>query len=310
MRGMRRTLCIVLAVPWMVAARDAAAQEAQLLTAALNGEQVDVSVNGVLFTSYTFSPGQKYPYFWPVMGPVSGKTVTTETSEPYPHHHSLFFGCDRVNGGNYWQEGNERGQILSQGPAIVEAAGTRVVITDECLWKQPGQAPVIRDTRTITLSAPNPATRLIDFEIVLHPLVYVKIEKTNHSLFSARMAPELSVASGGTLINAEGATAEKGTFGTASPWCDYFGTREGVTEGLAIFQHPLNPWYPAKWFTRDYGFFSPTPMFWPQGDFTALPAREPVMLAYRVVVHAGDVKAAGIAELFGAYRAAALVRDR
>ena len=34
------------------------------------------------------------------------------------------------------------------------------------------------------------------------------------------------------------------------------------------------------------------------------------MLAYRVVVHAGDVKAAGIAELFGAYRAAALVRDR
>ncbi len=310
MRGIRPTIWIALAAPVMFAARDTAAQEAQALAAALNGEQVDVSVNGVLFTSYTFSSDQKYPYFWPVMGPASGKPVTTETSEPYPHHHSLFFGCDRVNGGNYWQEGNERGQILSQGPKIVEAAGAQVIIKDECLWKQPGQEPVLRDTRTITVSAPNPGTRLIDFEIVLHPLVYVKIEKTNHSLFSARMAPELSVTSGGTLINAEGATAEKGTFGVASPWCDYYGTREGVTEGLAIFQHPLNPWYPAKWFTRDYGFFSPTPMFWPQGDFTALPAHEPVALAYRVVVHAGDVKAAGIADLFGAYRAAALVRDR
>ena len=51
-------------------------------------------------------------------------------------------------------------------------------------------------------------------------------------------------------------------------------------------------------------------MFWPSGDFTILPAREPVTLAYRVVVHAGDVKTAGIADLFDTYRAAALIRDR
>ena len=38
------------------------------------------------------------------------------------------------------------------------------------------------------------------------------------------------------------------------------GARGGVTEGIAIFQHPGNRWYPSKWFTRDYGFFSPTPM--------------------------------------------------
>ena len=310
MHGVRYTVSVVWAASWVLIMPHVAAQESQPLSAAQNGEQVDVLVDGALFTSYKFSPEQKYPYFWPVIGPVSGKTVTTETSEPYPHHHSLFFGCDRVNGGNYWQEGNERGQILSQGPKIVEAEGKRVVFEDECLWKLPGQEPVLRDTRTITVTAPNRATRLIDFTIVLHPLVQIQIEKTNHSLFSARMVPELSVASGGTLINAEGARAETGTFGVASPWCDYYGTRDGVTEGLAILQHPLNPWYPAKWFTRDYGFFSPTPMFWPQGDFTALPAREPVTLAYRVVVHAGDVKAAGIAELFGAYRAAALVRDR
>lgn len=307
-----RTLASIagVAATVLLAAIPCAGEEAQTLTAELKGDHVDVLVNGTLFTSYKFSHDQKYPYFWPVVGPASGKSVTTETSEPYPHHHSLFFGCDRVNGGNYWQEGNERGQILSQGPELVNASGEQIVIQDTCLWQQPGEDPVIRDTRTITLSAPDKNTRFIDFGITLEPLVYVKIEKTNHSLFSARVVPELGVVSGGTLINAEGKTSEKGTFGVASPWCDYFGTRDGVTEGLAILQHPLNPWYPAKWFTRDYGFFSPTPMYWPQGDSTALPAREPVTLNYRVVVHAGDVKEAAIADIFGAYKAAVLVRER
>ena len=35
------------------------------------------------------------------------------------------------------------------------------------------------------------------------------IKKTNHSLFSARMAADLSVKNGGTMINAEGAKSEK-----------------------------------------------------------------------------------------------------
>ncbi|MGE5296956.1 MAG: DUF6807 family protein, partial [Solirubrobacterales bacterium] len=95
----------------LVASAQAAPSDVQ---AKLEGNKVVVTVNGQLFTCYKFDKSQKYPYFWPVVGPVSGQSVTTETSEPYPHHHSLFFGCDRVNEGNYWQDTNERGQILSQ----------------------------------------------------------------------------------------------------------------------------------------------------------------------------------------------------
>lgn len=288
------------AAVWAVAAASAAAPAE--LTAGLEKDQLVISVDGALFTAYKFADSQKYPYFFPVNGPASSQSVTTETSEPYPHHHSLFFGCDRVNGGNYWQDANGRGQILSQGPKIVEAKGSRVVFTDECLWQQPGQEPVIRDTRRIVITAPGPTLRHIDFEITLDPQVDVFIEQTNHSLFSARMRPELSVASGGVLINAEGAKSEAGTFGVASPWCDYSGAREGVTEGLAILQHPSNRWYPSKWFTRDYGFFSPTPMYWPEGQGTALPKGQKLTLRYRVTVHAGDVAAADIAGLFKQYQ--------
>ncbi len=278
------------------------AASASKVEAKIAKKEVVVNVGGQLFTCYKFDASQKYPYFWPVNGPASSKSVTTETSEPYPHHHSLFFGCDRVNGGNYWQESNERGQILSQGPKIVTASGEKVVFTDEGLWKQPGKEAVIRDRRRIVITAPSESLRLIDFQITMEPLTDIKILKTNHSLFSARVVPELAVTAGGTLVNAEGGTTEKGTFAIASPWCDYWGTRAGVTEGIAIFQHPSDRWYPAQWFTRDYGFFSPTPMNWLEGDKLEIPKGQKLTLSYRVVVHAGDTQKAGIPALFEEYK--------
>ena len=301
--NVRRWVLVALWGFIATAAIVAAAQPASVkVEAKLEKDQVVVTVGGQLFTCYKFDPAQKYPYFWPVNGPVSGKSLTTETSEPYPHHHSLFFGCDRVNGGNYWQEANERGQILSQRPKIVEASGSRVVFTDEGLWKQPGKDPIIRDQRQIVITAPSEGLRFIDFTITLEPLVDIRILNTNHSLFSARVVPELAVTAGGTLINAEGKTTEKGTFNVASPWCDYYGTRGGVTEGLAILQHPSDRWYPSKWFTRDYGFFSPTPMNWLEGGQLNLPKGQKLTLTYRVVVHSGDTQKAGIPALFDAYQ--------
>jgi hypothetical protein len=271
------------------------------LEAVLEPYEVVVRLGAEVVTAYRFAPDQKYPYFWPVNGPKSSKSVTTESSEPYPHHHSLFFGCDRVNGGNFWQEGIDKGQIVSQGPVIQTSSGPEVVFTDECLWRVPGQDPVIRDRRRIAVSAPRDGLWYIDFEIELEPLVDVVIEKTNHSLFSARMVPELGVERGGRLVNAEGGEGEAGTFGVPSPWCDYYGTRDGVTEGLAIFQHPSNPGYPAPWFTRDYGFFSPTPMYWLENDRLALPKGDNLTLRYRVVVHSDTTDEAGMAGLFQDY---------
>ncbi len=278
----------------------------QQVAAKIEKDDVVVTVAGKLFTCYKFGASQKYPYFWPMNGPASGKSVTTETSEPYPHHHSLFFGCDRVNGGNYWQEGNEKGQIVSQGTKIIESSGDRVVFADECLWMQPGKEPVICDQRRITISSPNKDLRFIDFQITLEMLMDVSILKTNHSLFAARVVPELSVGSGGTLINAEGKRSEKDTFGVASPWCDYSGTREGITEGIAILQHPRNRWFPARWFTRDYGFFSPTPMFWLEGDKLQFAKGEKLTLRYQVVVHSGNSIAAKIEEIFEQYEKSTL----
>ncbi|NBB72098.1 MAG: hypothetical protein GVY35_00295 [Bacteroidetes bacterium] len=264
-------------------------------------DRVRVTVDGALFTEYKYADDQKYPYFFPVRGPRTGESVTTESSEPWPHHHSLFFGCDKVNGGNYWQEGLDRGQIVPQETHIRQASGDAVVFTQTSRWQRPGAPAPFLDERRIRITAPSAGLRIIDFEITLTSLIDVRIQQTNHALFSARMVPALSADSGGTLVNASGQVGEEGTWGEPSPWIDYWGVRAGETEGLAILNHPANRWSPPRWFTRNYGFFSPTPMNWLEGGALHLPKGEKLHLRYRVVVHEGDTEAAGIQRLYDRY---------
>ncbi len=272
------------------------------VTAEKVGDKIEFRIDGNLFTSYILSEYEKYPFFFPVNGP-SKASVTSMRNANYPHHSSLFFGCDKVNGGNYWQEGLERGQILSLHADIIETGGDKAVVENECIWKRPGAQAPVKDIRKITVSAPSPEKYQIDFEITMEMLMDVTIDKTNHSLFSARMDPDLAVINGGTMINAEGNTSEKGTFGKRSAWMDYSGKRMGKTEGMAILQHPSNKWFPSQWFTRDYGFFSPTPMYWPEnGKNIKLKKEDTINLRYRVLVHAGDEKEARIAQEFEKFK--------
>ena len=275
------------------------------VTAVKVGNRIDISIDNKLFTQYIFSEDEKYPFFYPVNGP-SGFSVTSMRNSLYPHHSSLFFGCDRVNGGNYWQEGLERGQIRTLRAEIKESGEEKVIIENECIWARPGAMSPIRDVRTITITSPSKDVYQLDFDVTLDILMDVNIEKTNHSFFSGRMAPDLAVTGGGRMVNAEGDEGEKGdegTFGKRSPWMDCYGTRNGKTEGIAIMQHPSNKWYPSPWFTRDYGFFSPTPMYWPEDDKagTTFKKGDTLKLRYRVLVHGGNTDEAGIAKTFGEY---------
>jgi hypothetical protein len=272
------------------------------ITAEKIGDKIEIRNNGKLLTNYILSEYEKYPFFYPVNGP-SNASVTSMRNGNYPHHSSLFFGCDKVNEGNYWQEGIDRGQIVSLRADIIESGGEKAVIENECIWKRPGADAPIKDKRIITVTMISKDKYQIDFDVTMEMLLDVTINKTNHSLFSGRMDPDLAVINGGTMINAEGETSEKGTFGKPSSWIDFYGKRMGGIEGMAILQHPSNVFYPSPWFTRDYGFFSPTPMYWPKNDkFTSLKKGETISLRYRVLVHSGDHEQAEIAKEFEKYK--------
>jgi hypothetical protein len=288
---------------WVTAAR---AQEqpppgAENLTHYQIGPHIWLRWNNGPLTSYRAHPTQKYPYFYPLIGPVSGLSLTSETALPWPHHRSLFFACDRVNGGNYWQAELETGQIISGGPRVGQATATSVEILDQCHWHRPGEEPQVADKRRFVVTVDGPRRRTIDADIEWIAVRGVTIERTNHALFSLRAAIDITPWGGGTLVSSEGNVGEAATFGKPARWCCFFGKRARtageVVEGIALFDHPQNPWPDCPWFTRDYGFISPMPFQWITEPWQ-MPAGQSVRLRYRVVLHAGDPAEAGLEGLY------------
>jgi hypothetical protein len=281
-------LAVIAAVFTQAGPEQFAAEPGEELTAEAGKDEVIVRIGTAEFTRYRYGAKEKSPFLFPVNGPRSGASLTAAFTEPYPHHRSVFFGCDRVNGGNWWQEGLERGRIASAGPSIARARGTSVVIEDRCRWERPGAPAPIEDRRRITISAPSRDVRLIELDATLTALDDVRVEKTNHSLFAVRAARALAPAGGGILLNSAGERGEKATCGKKAAWCAFSGERGGAREGIAIFDHPGNPWSPCPWFTRDYGFISPTPMEWLPAEGWKLEKGKSIRLRYLVVAFAVD----------------------
>jgi hypothetical protein len=70
------------------------------------------------------------------------------------------------------------------------------------------------------------------------------------------------------------------------PWADQsgkFGNR-GEVSGVAIFQHPENPGFPAGWCLRHYGFLG---VSWPGVYTFVLSPSTPITLRFRIWVHTG-----------------------
>jgi len=302
----------IIALGMLLAPFAATGEGAQSVGARVEPDRIVVEVDGEEFTAYLFGEEHKYPFFFPVNGPKTGESVTAWDQEPFPHHSSLYISLDWVRSegvdrGNYWQPRHEleTGQVFSRKPRIIEATGDKVVLRDECDWiVAEADAHQIRDTRTVTITAPSPTIRILDFVFEFEVLEDLSIGPTGHSFFSARMAPELAVGDPGrgpeqaplgtgTMVDSEGGIDEEGTRENAAVWCAYYGTHHGETEGLAIVQHSGNPLFPAPWFNRDYGFMSPTPFAFgepvPAAKGTAYTYR------YRTIVFAGDHEAADIA---------------
>lgn len=279
--------------------------EAEGLTAYKNGDQVIVRWNNRILTVYRAHRSMKYPYFSPVAGPVTGASLTSESALPYPHHRGLWLGCDPVNGGNYWADNAlSTGHIRSGELNVAESTKTRVAITDRCEWVRGGAPSPIEDERRFTITAPSDKLWLIDARIKMTARQDVSIQKAKHSLFAIRTAPDLAPTYGGTLMNSEGGIGAKGTYGKVAKWCGYHAKRPGtnVTEGIAIFDHPENPWAPCPWFTRDYGHLSPSPFNFLDGPWR-LARGKAIQMRYGVALHAGSPAEAKLDEVYNQWLA-------
>lgn len=241
-----------------------------------------------VLTVYRTNPNLKYPYLYPLIGPASRVSVTSESAQPWPHHRSVFLGVDRLNGGNYWQAGRDAGQILSQNLQLLRSEKERVEWSDRCLWKKPDSDPVMEDRRRYLIDWRSDDYYILDAFFQFEALTDIEIQKTNHGFFGVRVEQDICPYGGGHLVSSEGAEGEEATFGKPAKWIAFYGKRRfnpALTEGVAVLCPP-KPFENCPWFTRDYGNCSPMPFNFVSEGFH-YPKGTVIDAVYRTVVFSG-----------------------
>jgi len=272
-------------------------------------DRVDVTLDGKPFTSYIFS-GYAKPILYPVIGPdgvpmtrsLPGETGVEGEANDHPHHESLWFTHDEVNGVDFWaHKPDDEGRtprIVQKSMPVCEDG---VILTDNA-WTAPDGQVVLTDTRRYVFAG-DADQRTIDIQVVLHASEGdVHFGDTKEGTMAIRVRTPLqlkdsagSTGAAGHIRTSEGLTDAE-AWGKRARWVDYFGEVEGAAVGVAIFDHPENLRHPARWHARDYGLFTANPFGVKHftgndsepGGYT-LPAGEDLTLRYRFVFHGGDV---------------------
>jgi len=289
-------------------------------------DKISVEVNGKPFTEFFYGTDAPKPYLHPLRS-ASGIIVTRsfpmakvegETTD-HPHHRGLWFTHGDVNGVDFWMN-EPPGERDNLGRVVVNKIlgaehGTISALFD---WIGAGQNKMLTESRTMTFYA-DPRLRTIDFDITLTAVEKVKFGDTKEGSFAIRVASGLeapgknlpaSPPRTGKMIDSEGRESEANVWGKRAPWVEVYGEVEDQKVGVAIMDPPANLHYPTFWHCRAYGLCAANPFG--AHDFmndkaqdasVALQPGEKVRLRYRVVIHEGDPKAAGIADLYRPFAA-------
>ena len=272
--------------------------------------QLVIRIGGQEYARYQYGVGNWKPYLYPLRA-ANGLSLLADAPTDHRHHHGFWVGHGRVDDVDCWLERHNSGHIVHQDFTELVSGSEVGHFTERCHWIAPDGRVALADTRAFTFHDTPAEGRIFDFELELYApgQLPVTLYQTNEAgLPQLRVAEGLTVKSGGTLLNAEGKTGERGTYRQRSPWLDCSGKLGRLTCGIAVFDHPDNPDYPTRWFTRDYGPISPNYGFFREEPIVIAPA-QPLRLRYRIYSHSGNATDAQVAAKYEEYRASAVQVD-
>ncbi len=281
------------------------------------GDNVEIKIDGQLFTRYTTKSGPNKPFFYPILT-AHGQDLTrrwpmetgTGESSDHPHHRGLWFTHGSVNGIDFWSEQGIVGSTLNTGFEQLEAGPVFGSFRSHTDWLDPTGKHIATDMRHVRIWRLSAEDRILDFEIIVTPsdgpLVF---GDTKEGMFGMRVRDDLAPSQhkGGHIVASTG-KQDTAVWSTAADWVDYWGTVEGQTEGIAIFDNPSNVRHPETWHARDYGLFAVNPFGLHDfgkgpkgtGNYTVMPGQS-LPFHYRVLFHAGDPQAGQVASQYEAY---------
>jgi len=301
------------------------------------GDKVSVEIAGKPFTTFYMS-GEAFnakvtkPYLWPLVAP-SGTAITRawpmenaaeEKDEKKDHQHQrgLWFVHDNVNKLDFWNNEwsyyadlhrKNLGRVVLKKLDGVTSGKDKGTITATFEWTDmEGNNPLLTEKRVMTFYG-DPKVRMFDVDITLTALKEpVTFGDGKDGAFGIRLRPILQEDKGNAHItNADGLVGEKSLWGKPSNWCDYSGMVGSEKVGVAILDNPANPRHPVRWHARAYGLFAANPFGLSvftgdktQNGATTIEPGKSLRYRYRVIIHEGDVKDAGIAAQWTKYAAA------
>jgi hypothetical protein len=256
-------------------------------------QQVDVLINGTLFTSYRYPKNLEKAFLFPVIAPNGSILTRGYPIEPrkgervdHPHHIGIWFNHGNVNGLDFWNNSSAipadkkdtYGHIVHQ--KIVRAEGGNKGILEVIMnWDDnKGNTLLREDTRYIFSGDKN--SRTIDHISTLTAVNgTVTIGESKEGMFAIRVDRAFEMPSNESLIFTDekgNPTTVKATdnvgvtgmyvsgngkkgdavWGTRNDWVILSGTKDNTVISMAIFDNPKNPGYPAYAHARGYGLFS------------------------------------------------------
>lgn len=291
---------------------------AERITFVEKENQIDVMIDGSLFTSYMFVDTLTKPILWPVHSPDG--TVLTRAypfgdvegeATDHPHHTGIFFTYDKVNDAGFWNNTTSPPQIKHVDVTGMSASGDKATLSVVLHWTDENTT-LLEEKRTMVFMA-GETKHNIDFDITLTAMTdEVVFEDTKEGMFAIRVAPWLKERGTGEYLNARGATTEKNVWGRRSEWVRLQGNKDGQPKGIIIMNHPTSINYPTFWHARGYGLFAANPLG--QSVFqkgTDQETIEPLTLTlakgesapfkFRMVFYDGSMDEPAIDELFQQY---------
>ena len=291
-----------------------------------DGSHVDVLIGGRPFTTYYFDPAVAKPYFSPLRSahgtvvtrgfPMSSDIAGEDHDEP--HQRAMYFAHGDINGFDFWGEAafqrwsdhgaSTFGRTVFRDIEEIRGGsdGGSLRATFDLVTPK---GTIAQETQAYGFSG-DEQTRIIDCEFTIRASHGpITMGDTKEGTFAIRVVKALD-SPPGRMVNANGASGEKGIWGKRAEWVDYHGRVADEEVGISVFDHPRNLRAPTYWHARAYGLLAANPFGLKQftGDrhqngTYAIPAGEALVFRYRVLIHHGDPVQAQVAQAYRQFAA-------
>jgi hypothetical protein len=234
-----------------------------------------------------------------------------------PHQRAMYFAHGDINGYDFWGEASfpqwRRHSTSAFGRTVFRefdeihsGSDSGALQAEFDLVTSKGEK-IAAETQAYRFSG-DARVRIIDCEFTIHanhgP---VRIGDTKEGIFAVRLVKALEPPRG-HMVNSHGAIGEKGIWGRRADWVDFYGVVDGESVGVAVFDNPENLRHPTYWHARQYGLLSANPFGLKeflhdrqQDGSYVIAAGGSLTLRYRVFIHHGDFREAGVAEAYQQY---------